>query len=73
MLEVKQKSKLNTRGWVWHWCLNLKQKIKVRENKMNKTSAKKVKSEFKNEEIVMNKLGLSWAKPSLSWGFEVRV
>ena len=44
---------------------------------MNKMSAKKVKSEVKNEEIVMNKLGLSWAKLSLSWGlkleFEVEV
>ena len=31
---------------------------------MNKMSAKKVKSEAENEEIVMNKLGLSWAKLS---------
>ena len=52
---------------MWH----LKQKIKVRENKMNKMSAKKVKSEVKNEEIVMNKLGLSWAKLSLSWGLKL--
>ena len=28
-------------------------------------SAKKVKSEAKNEEIVMKKLGLNWAKLSL--------
>ena len=54
---------------MWH----LKQKIKVRENKMNKMSAKKVKSEVKNEEIVMNKLGLNWAKLSLKLGFEVRI
>ena len=44
---------------------------------MNKMSAKKVRSEAENEEIVMNKLGLSWAKLSLSWGlkleFEVEV
>ena len=58
---------------MWHWYLNLKQKIKVRENKMNKMSAKKVKSEVKNEEIVMNKLGLNWAKLSLKLGFEVRI
>ena len=40
-------------------------------------SAKKVRSEAENEEIVMNKLGLSWAKLSLSWGlmleFEVEL
>ena len=52
---------------MWH----LKQKIKVRENKMNKMSAKKVESEVKNEEIVMNKLGLNWAKLSLSWGLKL--
>ena len=49
---------------MWH----LKQKIKVNETIMNKMSAKKVRSEAENEEIVMNKLGLSWAKLSLSWG-----
>ena len=49
---------------MWH----LKQKIKVNETIMNKMSAKKVKSEAENEEIVMNKLGLSWAKLMLSWG-----
>ena len=38
---------------------------------MNKMSAKKVKSEVKNEEIVINKLGLSWAKLSLSWGLKL--
>ena len=38
---------------MWHWYLNLKQKIKVRENKLNKISAKKVKSGVKNEGIVM--------------------
>ena len=56
---------------MWHWYLNLKQKIKVKETKMNKMSAKKVKSEVENEEIVMNKLGLSWAKLSLSWGLKL--
>ena len=35
---------------------------------MNKMSAKKVKSEAENKEIVMNKLGLSWAKLSHRWG-----
>ena len=40
---------------------------------MNKISAKKVKSEAKNEEIVMNKLGLNWAKLSLKLGIEVRI
>ena len=30
-------------------------------------STKKVKSEAENEEIVMNKLGLSWAKLSYCW------
>ena len=59
MLEVKTKIKVEYKGWVWHWYLNLKQKIKVRETKMNKMSAKKVKSEAKNEEIVTNKLGLN--------------
>jgi len=34
-------------------------------------SAKKVKSEAKNEE--MNKLGLNWAKLSLKLGFEIRI
>ena len=48
-----------------------KQKIKVRENKMNKMIAKKVKSEVKNEEIVMNKLGLNWAKLSLKLGLKL--
>ena len=43
---------------MWHWYLNLKQKIKVKETKMNKMSAKKVKSEVENEEIVMNKLSV---------------
>ena len=38
---------------------------------MNKMSAKKVKSGVKNEEIVMNKLGLNWAKLSLSWGLKL--
>ena len=64
---------MNTKGWVWHWYLNLKQKIKVRENKMNKMSAKKVKSGAKNEEIVMNKLGLNWAKLSLKLGLKLEV
>ena len=52
---------------MWH----LKQKIKVNETIMNKMSAKKVKSEAENEEIIMNKLGLSWAKLSLSWGLNL--
>ena len=52
---------------MWH----LKQKIKVKETIMNKMSTKKVKSEAENEEIVMNKLGLSWAKLSLSWGLKL--
>ena len=52
---------------MWH----LKQKIKANETIMNKMSAKKVKSEAENEEIVMNKLGLSWAKLSLSWGLKL--
>ena len=38
---------------------------------MNKMSAKTVKSEAKNKEIVTNKLGLNWAKLSLKLGFEV--
>ena len=47
------------KDWVWHWYLNLKQKIKVKETKMNKMSAKKVKSEVENEEIVMYKLSVN--------------
>ena len=38
---------------------------------MNKMSAKKVRSEAENEEIVMNKLGQSWAKLSLSWDLKL--
>ena len=34
-------------------------------------SAKKVKSEAKNEEIVTNKLGLNWAKLSLKLGLKL--
>ena len=52
---------------MWH----LKQKIKVNETIMNKMSAKKVRSEAENKEIVMNKLELSWAKLSLSWGLKL--
>ena len=36
-------------------------------------SAKKVKSETENEEIITNKLGLNWAKLSLKLGFEIRI
>ena len=36
-------------------------------------SAKKVKSEAKNEEIITNKLGLNWAKLSIKLDFEVRI
>ena len=53
---------------MWH----LKQKIKVKETIMNKMSAKKVRSEAENKEIVMNKLGLSWDKFSLSWGLKLK-
>ena len=38
---------------------------------MDKMSAKKVKSEVENEEIVMNKLGLNWAKLSLKLGLKL--
>ena len=50
----------------------LKQKIKVNETIMNEMSAKKVRSEAENKEIVINKLGLSWDKSSLSWGMKLK-
>ena len=53
---------------MWH----LKQKIKVNETIMNEMSAKKVRSEAENKEIVINKLGQSWDKSSLSWGMKLK-
>ena len=55
------KSKLNfeeCNGRVWHWYLNLKQKINLKEIKMDKLSVKKVKSEVENEEIKLDELSV---------------
>ena len=73
MLEVKTKIKAEYKRLGVALVLEFKAKDKSKKNKMSKMSAKKVKSEVKNEEIVMNKLGLNWAKLSLKLGFEVRI
>ena len=66
MLEVKTKIKAEYKRLGVALVLEFKAK-----DKTNKMRAKKVKSEVKNEEIVMNKLGLNWAKLSLSWGLKL--